>query len=121
MDNKPYHHGNLRSALVEAGLELISTEGEETLSLRKAALKCGVSNAAPYAHFNNKDEFIAAIQQHIMDLFVSTLEQAAEMYENAPDFLPMLGTTYVKFFYHNPVYFDFLFPEHEHVPIYKFN
>ena len=55
MDNKPYHHGNLRSALVEAGLELISMEGEETLSLRKAALKCGVSNAAPYAHFNNKD------------------------------------------------------------------
>ena len=66
MDNKPYHHGNLRSALVEAGLELISMEGEETLSLRKAALKCGVSNAAPYSHFNNKDEFIAAIQQHIM-------------------------------------------------------
>ena len=56
-----------------------------------------------------------------MDLFVSTLEQAAEMYENASDFLPMLGTAYVKFFYHNPVYFDFLFPEHEHVPIYKFN
>ena len=56
-----------------------------------------------------------------MDLFVSTLEQAAEMYENASDFLPMLGTVYVKFFYHNPVYFDFLFPEHEHVPIYKFN
>lgn len=55
-----------------------------------------------------------------MDLFVSTLEQAAEMYENASDFLPMLGTAYVKFFYHNPVYFDFLFPEHEHVPIYKF-
>ena len=109
MDNKPYHHGNLRSALVEAGLELISMEGEETLSLRKAAMKCGVSNAAPYAHFNNKDEFIAAIQQHIMDLFVSTLEKAAEMYENAPDFLPMLGTSYVKFFYHNPVYFDFLF------------
>ena len=109
MDNKPYHHGNLRSTLVEAGLELISMEGEETLSLRKAALKRGVSNAAPYAHFNNKDEFIAAIQQHIMDLFVSTLEQAAETYENAPDFLPMLGTVYVKFFYHNPVYFDFLF------------
>ncbi len=39
MDNKPYHHGNLRSTLIEAGLELISMEGEETLSLRKAALK----------------------------------------------------------------------------------
>ena len=109
MDNKPYHHGNLRSALVEAGLELISTEGEETLSLRKAALKCGVSNAAPYAHFNSKDEFIAAIQQHIMDLFTSTLEQTVEMYADTPNILLMLGTAYVKFFYKNPLYFDFLF------------
>lgn len=109
MENRPYHHGNLRNALIKAGLELISTEGEENLSLRKVALKCGVSNAAPYAHFNNKDEFIAAIQQHIMDLFTSTLEQTAETYADAPDLLSMLGTAYVKFFYHNPLYFDFLF------------
>ena len=54
MENRPYHHGNLRNALIGAGLELINTEGEENLSLRKAALKCGVSNAAPYAHFNSK-------------------------------------------------------------------
>ncbi len=81
MDNKPYHHGNLRSALVEAGLELISMEGEETLSLRKAALKCGVSNAAPYAHFNNKDEFIAAIQQSIC---CKKREKVMHRYSNAP-------------------------------------
>ena len=51
MENRPYHHGNLRNALIGAGLELINTEGEENLSLRKVALKCGVSNAAPYAHY----------------------------------------------------------------------
>ena len=109
MGNKPYHHGNLRAALIKAGLELISTEGEENLSLRKVALKCGVSNAAPYAHFHSKDEFIAAIQQHIMDLFTSTLEQTVEMYADTPNILLMLGTAYVKFFYKNPLYFDFLF------------
>lgn len=109
MENRPYHHGNLRNALIKAGLELISTEGEENLSLRKVALKCGVSNAAPYAHFNSKDEFIAAIQQHIMDLFTSTLEQTVEMYADTPNILLMLGTAYVKFFYKNPLYFDFLF------------
>ncbi|MCM1161334.1 MAG: TetR/AcrR family transcriptional regulator [Roseburia sp.] len=109
MGTKPYHHGNLRSALITAGLELINAEGEENLSLRKVAQKCGVSNAAPYAHFNSKDEFIAAIQQHIMDLFTSTLEETAEMYADKPDLLPMLGTAYVKFFYQNPLYFDFLF------------
>ena len=109
MENRPYHHGNLRNALIGAGLELINTEGEENLSLRKVALKCGVSNAAPYAHFNSKDEFIAAIQHHIMDLFTSTLEQTVEMYADTPNILLMLGTAYVKFFYKNPLYFDFLF------------
>ena len=109
MENRPYHHGNLRNALIGAGLELMNTEGEENLSLRKVALKCGVSNAAPYAHFNSKDEFIAAIQQHIMDLFTSTLEQTVEMYADTPNILLMLGTAYVKFFYKNPLYFDFLF------------
>ena len=109
MENRPYHHGNLRNALIGAGLELINTEGEENLSLRKVALKCGVSNAAPYAHFNSKDEFIAAIQQHIMDLFTSTLEQTVEMYADTPNILLMLGTAYVKFFYKNPLYFDFFF------------
>lgn len=109
MENRPYHHGNLRNALIGAGLELINTEGGENLSLRKVALKCGVSNAAPYAHFNSKDEFIAAIQQHIMDLFTSTLEQTVEMYADTPNILLMLGTAYVKFFYKNPLYFDFLF------------
>ena len=109
MENRPYHHGNLRNALIGAGLELINTEGEENLSLRKVALKCGVSNAAPYAHFNSKDEFIAAIQQHIMDLFTSTLEQTVEMYADTSNILLMLGTAYVKFFYKNPLYFDFLF------------
>ena len=109
MENRPYHHGNLRNALIGAGLELINTEGEENLSLRKVALKWGVSNAAPYAHFNSKDEFIAAIQQHIMDLFTSTLEQTVEMYADTPNILLMLGTAYVKFFYKNPLYFDFLF------------
>lgn len=109
MENKPYHHGNLRNALIETGLELISKEGEENLSLRKVALKCGVSNTAPYAHFKSKGEFIAAIQQHIMDLFTSTLEQTAMIYADTPALLPMLGTAYVKFFYQNPLYFDFLF------------
>ena len=109
MENRPYHHGNLRNALIGAGLELINTEGPVNLSLRKVALKCGVSNAAPYAHFNSKDEFIAAIQQHIMDLFTSTLEQTVEMYADTPNILLMLGTAYVKFFYKNPLYFDFLF------------
>lgn len=109
MENKSYHHGDLRRSLIETGIELIHQEGEEKLSLRKAAKKCGVSNAAPYAHFKNKDEFIAAMQQHIMESFTLSLENAAEKYRDDPSILLMLGKAYVMFFYRNPHYYNFLF------------
>ena len=51
-----YHHGNLRQALIDAGIKIINENGEEALSLRKAAAACDVSHAAPYAHFKDKDE-----------------------------------------------------------------
>ena len=73
MKSRSYHHGDLRHSLIEMGIELIEQEGEGALSLRKVAAKCGVSNAAPYAHFKNKDGFLIAIQQHIMDLFTASL------------------------------------------------
>ena len=75
MNGKPYHHGDLRRALIETGIDFIKQKGEEALSLRKIAEICGVSNAAPYAHFKSKDEFIVAIQKYIMDLFAATLEK----------------------------------------------
>ncbi len=109
MREKPYHHGNLRRALIEMGIEFIEQEGEESLSLRKIAEMCGVSNAAPYAHFKTKDEFIIAMQQYVMDLFSAALEKTAMEYKDDPSLLPMLGKTYVMFFYQNPFYFDFLF------------
>lgn len=109
MERKPYHHGDLRRALIETGIEVISAEGEDKLSLRKVAEKCGVSNAAPYSHFGSKDEFLAAIQQHIMDEFTSALEHTAEETADDPRVLSALGKAYVMFFYENPLYFDFLF------------
>ena len=48
-----YHHGDLRNALIEEGIKMINTGGEESLSMRKLAEKCGVTMAAPYAHFKN--------------------------------------------------------------------
>ena len=109
MTKEQYHHGDLRRSLIEKGLEMINQEGEEKLSLRKVAMKCGVSNAAPYAHFKSKDEFIVAIQQHIMDSFTDSLEKTADQYKDSDSLLPMLGKSYVMFFYKNPLYFDFLF------------
>ena len=109
MENKPYHHGELRKTLIETGIEFINQNGEEKLSLRKIAEKCGVSNAAPYAHFKDKNDFINAVQMYIMDSFMDSLVVCVNECEDEMQILSELGVRYVMFFYHNPLYFDFLF------------
>jgi len=61
MKEKKYHHGDLKNALIKAGVEILSQQGISALSLRKVATKAGVSHAAPYSHFKNKQELIASI------------------------------------------------------------
>jgi AcrR family transcriptional regulator len=58
-----YHHGDLKKALVETGLLVIKEQGSNALSLREAARKAGVSEAAPYRHFANKESLLAAIAE----------------------------------------------------------
>ena len=55
MKEKAYHHGNLKNELIEKGLEYIDRYGVESLSMRELARAAGVSSAAPYAHFQNKE------------------------------------------------------------------
>jgi AcrR family transcriptional regulator len=69
---QPYHHGDLRAALIAAARQTVEKEGFETLSLRGVAEKIGVSNAAPYRHFKDKKALLAALAA---DGFVA-LEQA---------------------------------------------
>src|ERR1035437_1220596 len=58
-----YHHGELRSALIEAALEILKTAGMEGLSLRVLARATGVTQAAPYSHFRDKDDLLAAVAE----------------------------------------------------------
>jgi AcrR family transcriptional regulator len=58
-----YHHGDLKQALVETGLGIIRKQGAHALSLRAAARKAGVSEAAPYRHFHNKEALLASIAE----------------------------------------------------------
>lgn len=61
MAEKTYHHGDLKNALIQASIAILAREGIAGLSLRKAAQEVGVSHAAPYAHFTDKQALIAAI------------------------------------------------------------
>lgn len=57
----PYHHGNLRAALVQTALELLERKGPEALTLRELAVAAGVSNAAPYRHFPDRAALLNAV------------------------------------------------------------
>lgn len=108
MSEKSYHHGNLKKALIEKGLEIIKENGIENLSLRKTAERCGVSSAAPYTHFKSKDELVNSIQNYVMEMFVNVLNKSIEGV-GQEIVLAELGKAYVMFFYHSPLYFDLLF------------
>lgn len=60
-NSQAYHHGNLQNALVDAALEILKKEGIQALSLRKVARHAGVSQTAPYSHFKDKKDLLAAV------------------------------------------------------------
>lgn len=104
-----YHHGNLRQALIDAGIKIINESGEDSLSLRKVAAECNVSHAAPYAHFNSKEELIDAIKSNVTDQFMEELEASVSEVPTAEEAIIAMGRTYLTFFSRNPDYFIFLF------------
>jgi AcrR family transcriptional regulator len=81
---KTYHHGDLKNALIEAGADILSREGVSALSLRKVAQKAGVSHAAPYAHFADKQALIAAISTAGYQKLYEQIAHAADRYRSEP-------------------------------------
>jgi AcrR family transcriptional regulator len=113
MTDKPYHHGNLRDSLIEAGMAFVNREGEKQLSLRKVAALCGVSQAAPYSHFSSKEDLMAAMRDYVTERFMRVLHNSIESYPdlNDPRRLIEMGRSYVLFFIEHPQYFSFLFTQ----------
>src|SRR6185369_5283320 len=81
---KTYHHGDLKNALIQAGVEILAKDGVGGLSLRKVALKAGVSHSAPYAHFTDKQALIAAISTEGFRQLYERISAAAEKFKNQP-------------------------------------
>jgi AcrR family transcriptional regulator len=95
---KPYHHGDLRQALIQAGMELLSEGGAAALDLRKVARKAGVSHAAPYRHFTDKQALVAAINEEgfrqLAARIRSTLRDAPE---DSVEQLQAVARAYIQF------------------------
>lgn len=70
-----YHHGNLREVLIDAAVKMIAEEGAEALSLRKIALRAGVSHAAPYRHFKDKEAILVAVAKQGFEMLLDQTHQ----------------------------------------------
>ena len=82
--SRPYHHGDLRRSLIQAGSQMIEEKGLAGLSLREVARAAGVSHTAPYRHFQDKAELLAAIAQVGFEQLTDQAGKAAGQHEGDP-------------------------------------
>jgi AcrR family transcriptional regulator len=93
-----YHHGDLRAALIEASLSLIAKHGVQGLALSDAAQLAGVSVAAPYRHFKDKEALLAEIAREGFVMFRDGLAKALDTHpEDKVKRLVEMGVAYVEF------------------------
>jgi AcrR family transcriptional regulator len=103
-----YHHGDLRSALIETGLKLLEQGSAETLSLREIAREIGVSATAIYRHFPDKDSLLSALAAEGMSKLAREQKAAAGKAGGKEGFTEM-GRAYVRFAMKNPALFRLIY------------
>src|SRR5208283_6146894 len=106
---RSYHHGNLKQALLEASLDLIRKAGPGAFTLREVARRAGVSHNAPYRHFRDKEELLAALAAEGFDRLTAAMTKAAESASGALDRFRMSGRGYVEFALRHPQHFAVMF------------
>jgi AcrR family transcriptional regulator len=93
-----YHHGNLREALIEAALGLIARKGPEGFTFAEAAREAGVSAAAPYRHFRDREALVLEVARRGFEKFSAQLQKAwADGKPNALAALKNVGSAYLAF------------------------
>lgn len=105
-----YHHGNLREALIEAARDLIADKGPGGFTFAEAARAAGVSPAAPYRHFRDRDELLADVARQGFEQFEEALAKAWN--DGLPNLLSAydrLGRAYLAFARDEPAYYRAMF------------
>jgi AcrR family transcriptional regulator len=111
-DKEPrgYHHGNLKEALISAALKLIAEKGPAGFTFAEAARWAGVSPAAPYRHFRDRDELLADVARRGFELFEAALAKSWD--DGRPDpftAFDRLGKAYLAFARSEPAYYSAMF------------
>lgn len=105
-----YHHGNLKEALVRAALELIAQKGPAGFTFADAARAAGVSPAAPYRHFRDRDELLADVARRGFEQFEAVLTAAWNNGEPSPlAAFERMGKAYLQFARTEPAYYSSMF------------
>jgi AcrR family transcriptional regulator len=105
-----YHHGNLKEALVRAALELIAEKGPSGFTFAEAARSAGVSAAAPYRHFRDRDELLSDVARRGFEQFERALGKAWD--DGRPDpftAFKRLGEAYLQFARAEPAFYSAMF------------
>jgi AcrR family transcriptional regulator len=109
-EKSAYHHGDLRQALIDGAISLIAEQDVSSLSLREVARRVGVSHAAPYRHFQDKESLLAAVAE---EGFIGLTEAMNRGIEQAPDEplkrLEATGVAYVQFAVTHPSHYRVMF------------
>ncbi len=105
-----YHHGNLREALIRAALDLIAQKGPAGFTFADAARSAGVSSAAPYRHYRDREALLADIARRGFELFEAALKEAWN--EGRPDpyrAFENVGRAYLAFARNEPAHYSAMF------------
>ena len=104
-----YHHGDVREALVQAGIEILEERGLAALTLRETARRAGVSHAAPYHHFSDKGALLTAIAARGFRMQHNAMAAAAQSTTDPGEGLQAYGLNYVSFAQNHPSLFRLMY------------
>lgn len=106
----PYHHGDLRRALIDTALTMVTEEGTWSFTLREVARRAGVSHAAPYNHFPDKAALLAEVAALGFQALSGEMEKAARRHpRSARQALFAIGIAYVRFGVEHPAHYRLMF------------
>jgi AcrR family transcriptional regulator len=106
---KPYHHGDLKAALIDGAVELIVERGVRRFSLAELSRRLGVTVAAPYRHFATRDELLAAVAVRALHAFGDALAAQSTEADPPEQRLAAMAGAYVRFAAEQPELFGVVF------------